>query len=338
MALLRILAGFVWAVLTVLLYRWVLAFIAAVRLLCVDICRALAKEKLPGRQGKASPKQCATISDPAMIRPDPLIYDQYYLMALGFAVTWDNPDIWLELGGVRVSPDGLQPATTYDVIARIWNGSTEAPVMGLPVAFSYLSFGVGVQNHPIGSTTVNLGVKGAANCPTFAKMKWTTPAVPGHYCIQVAFAWLDDANPNNNLGQLNTQVGTAHSAATFAFQLRNVARASRTFRFETDTYALPPLPPCGTARGNGVRPPPERQTPWTPVTVPSRHNRRNYPLAEGWAITIAPANPRLAAGDEITIAVSVDAPSGFTGRQPINVHAFTETALVGGVTLYVDAS
>ena len=34
---------------------------------------------------------CVPINHPNFKRPDPLIYDQYYLMSLGLAVTWQNP-------------------------------------------------------------------------------------------------------------------------------------------------------------------------------------------------------------------------------------------------------
>ncbi len=40
-----------------------------------------------------------------------MIYDQWYLMSLGIALTWDNPDIQLFKGGVRVSSDSLDPDT-----------------------------------------------------------------------------------------------------------------------------------------------------------------------------------------------------------------------------------
>ncbi len=102
MAILKIVFGFVWVILRTLLYGWFVSLRRVVKQL-LEICRRnAAKNSLPGRAGKASPKPCVSLSDPALKRPDPLIYDQYYLMALGFAVTWDNPDIWLELAGVVV--------------------------------------------------------------------------------------------------------------------------------------------------------------------------------------------------------------------------------------------
>ena len=343
MSLLRIVFGFLWLILRALLYGWVVELWRLVRALWERWLRARARERLPGRQGKASPDQCVTISDPAMKRPDPLIYDQYYLMSLGFAVTWDNPDIWLEQGGVVVPSDKLLPNTTYDVVARIWNSSTEAVCMGLPVSFSYLSFGAGVQSHPVlpGPQTVhvNLGVKGGPSCPALATTKWTTPSVAGHYCLQIRLTWVDDSNPSNNLGQENTQVGISHSPVAFPFQLRNEKRFAQQFRFETDAYTLPPLPPCGTDRhkirtGRAS----VTQRPYDPVHVPPQHRRANYPIPPGWTVSFDPPAPLLNSGQEITVVATVDPPAGFKGRQPINVHAFSSSGLAGGMTLYVEGS
>jgi len=342
MAVLKIISAFLWVILRTLLYGWILGLWQVLRVLWARCRRIHARKGLPGRQGKASPKKCVTLSNPAVSRPDPLIYDQYYLMALGFAVTWDNPDIWLELDGVLVSSEQLMPSTTYDVFARIWNGSTEGVVMGLPVTFSYLSFGVGVTSHTVlpgpADVKVNLGVKGGPNCPALATTKWTTPSVHGHYCLQVSFSWIDDSNPNNNLGQENTLVGVSHSPVTFEFQLRNDKRFAQRFRFEMDSYAIPPLPPCdsGRNRTSSAVSGTSTRRPYDPVKVSPQHDRRNYPLPAGWGISFAPANPELAPGQEITVVATVNPPAGFTGRQPINVHTFAESGLAGGVTFYVD--
>jgi hypothetical protein len=236
-----------------------------------------------------------------------------------------------------VSPSDLLPGTDYDVWARIWNNSTEAPVVGLPVTFSYLSFGMGVQSHFIGNAKVNLGVKGGPNHPALTTTKWTTPSTPGHYCIQVSFTWVDDANPYNNLGQENVQVGTAHSLVVFHFQLRNNVRETRAYRFEFDAYAIPPVPRCGETQpnpqpaGGGLR-----QQPGTIAAVPPQHDRRNYPLPPGWSIAFHPPDAVLHPGQEITVRADVDPPPGFTGRQTVNVHAFTAKELAGGITLYVE--
>lgn len=276
------------------------------------------------------------ISHPAYKRPDPMIYDQYYLMSLGLAVSWQNPDIKLYLGGVPVtSTNDLAPSTTYEVIAQIWNSSPDAVVSGMPVTFSYLSFGVQTQSHFIGQTVVDLGVKGSAHCPAYAKMLWTTPSVPGHYCIQVSFSWIDDSNPFNNLGQENTHVVQAASPAQFVFSLGNPERERRPFRFEFDTYAVPPPPPCSTGR-NPTRGTVANVRGTVPPDTAARHNRANFPLPPDWTIAFEPAYPVVAAGEEQSITVTVTPPNSFHGTLPLNIHVFTGNKLVGGVTVQVN--
>lgn len=306
-------------------------------LLCRLVAVECARARLPGRLGKGSPLRCVKISDPAYKRPDPMIYDQYWLMAQGLAVTWDNPDIELRRGGVAVPSHALEPDTEYQIVARIWNNSTEAPVMGLPVVLSYLSFGVGTVSHPIGQTSVDLGVKGGPGHPAFATVAWRTPPAPGHYCIQVAFAWLDDANPNNNLGQENASVVLAHSPAVSSFRLRNRDAERRRFRFEADGYAVPPVPPCSAVQPRRTPAPPRLMVaPGTIGAVPAAHDRRMQGLPGGWQVSFAPPAPVLAPEEEIEVVVTVTPPDGFRGRQPINVHAFTALGLAGGVTLSVE--
>jgi hypothetical protein len=118
-----------------LLYGWLIALrdlLRIIRELLARWCRRKRLGKVP------TPRRCVPINDPAFVRPDPLIYDQYYLTSLGLAVTWDNPDIQLYLNGAPVSSSQLQPGTTYEVVAQIWNNSTKAPVVNMPVAFSFL--------------------------------------------------------------------------------------------------------------------------------------------------------------------------------------------------------
>jgi hypothetical protein len=290
---------------------------------------------LPGRQRKTAKQTCVPISDPAYKRPDPLIYAQFYLMAQGYAVTWDNPDIEVHKGGVLVPSHSLDADTDYELVARIWNNSTEAPVVGLPVRFSYLSFGAGVQSHSVASTSVNLGVKGGPNHPAFATVPWKTPAQAGHYCVQVAFEWIDDLNPFNNLGQENTDVGKAHSPAEFKFQLRNNTRRRQKFDIDVDTYRIPPRDPCPPTGTPGKKDP-NTAPPGTANNVPPKHRRENYPVPPGWSVKLDPAGPTLDPDEEITVQVAITPPDAFTGRQPFNVNAFHSKGLAGGVTLFVE--
>lgn len=300
-------------------------------------------ERGSDRDRRRSPYPCVPINRPEFRRPDPLIYSQYFLMQQGLAVTWDNPDIVLMKDGLAVSSDSLEPATEYEIVARIWNASTNCPVVSMPVHFSYLSFGVGTVDHSIGKTYVDLGVKGGAGCPAFASMTWRTPGTPGHYCIQVLLTPPDDLNYANNLGQENTNVATAHSPAEFAFQLRNATRVDQVFAFRADAYRIPEPEACGpaTAQSKTLRgrldlrkqgfPAPQR----VDEGRVARHRPEHHPLPAEWQVDISPAEPALAPNEEITVHVSVEPPASFHGSATLNLNAFNALGFAGGVTLMV---
>jgi hypothetical protein len=277
-------------------------------------------EKMEPEHRPPARTDCVPIDHPAFVRPDPLLYSQRQLLAQGLAVTWDNPDITLFKAGVPVSSAELEPNTTYDVSARIWNNSPEAPVVEMPVRLSFLDFGVGTEPIPIASGRVDVGVKGSAGAPGFVSIPWTTPATPGHYCLQVLLDPADDSDTSNNLGQENTDVVEAHSPATFTFTLRNDTRRERNYRFETDGYAIPQRETC-------TGDPPDTKR------LLERHRRADHPVPAGFAVQISPPTPTLAAGAATAITVTVEPPAGFAGRQPINVNAFHEQGFAGGVTL-----
>lgn len=298
------------------LYGWAVSLWRFLRLLWRLLHRRKEGHRPP------APTGCIPVDHPALVRPDPLLYSQRYLRDRGLAVTWDNPDITLFRGGVPVSSSDLEPGTTYDVRVRIWNNSLEAPAIAMPVHLSFLDFGVGTEPIPIASATADVGVKGSADQPGFVSIPWTTPATPGHFCLQVLLDPADDVDRSNNLGQENTNVVAAQSPATFTFTLRNNTRRARTYRFELDGYQLPPLRPCADDRAD-------------PARRLERHRRAAHPVPDGFDVEITPATPTLDAGDATTITVSVEPPGGFQGRQAINVNAFHHQGFAGGVTLTV---
>jgi hypothetical protein len=296
--------------------------------------RCFRKRRLSERDRRRARSRCVPINEPAYARPDPMIYCQTYLMSLDLGVTWDNPDIQLYENGNAIPSSRLTPNTEYEIVARIWNNSRDAPVVGLPVQFSYLAFGVGTQHYPIADTPVTLGVRGGPNHPAFASVRWRTPPVAGHYCIQALVDWLDDANPNNNLGQENTTVAQLQSPAEVRFALRNTTHERLHYRFEADTYQPTDRPPCaevvhdlGTIENTSLG---ER--------VVAEHARERYPLPPEWKIDTEPPSPDLESGSEEEIRVVVTAPGSFRGRQPINLNAFHRYGLAGGVTIYVEGS
>lgn len=319
-----------------LLYRTI-SFVMAILVLrkyLTDHCGC--RRLRPPRRARRRPRvDCQTISSRIYQRPDPLIYDQYYLTALGLPVTWDNPDIRLEKDGMPVDPHALEAATEYEIVARVWNGSTGAPAIEMPVSFSYLSFGVGMESHSIGTALVDLGVKGSAFCPAFAHHTWLTPPSPGHYCLQVGLHWSDDANPGNNLGQTNTDVKQLNSPrATFHVPVRNGGHRRRTVHLEANGYSVPELTPCpDTPARSGDMAREERDQ--RLVAAIARHTASRM-LPEGWHVLLEPQSFSLEPGETIEVAVTATAPEGFEGRIGINVDARHGALLLGGVTLYAE--
>jgi hypothetical protein len=312
-----------------------------------DAARAICRV---GRNEGSRGSCCIDLPPVVLKRADPLIYDQYYLMSMGLAVTWDNPDIQLFGGGVPVSPSDLQPATEYEVRIRVWNGSYDAPAIGLPVELSFLSFGIGTTSTAVGNDTVDLGPKASATAPAFASLTWKTPTAPGHYCLQARLIWPDDANPSNNLGQKNTQVVQAHSPAVMEFAVRNDAAVRREFHFETDAYAIPPVRACPSApeptprdrvaAANGGRLA-ESKARWADALATQGYGR--FPLGPGWTVAFEPSHTSLGPGEQISVRATIEPPGVLTGRHAVNVHGLARpagrsTVLAGGVTLLVERS
>jgi hypothetical protein len=264
-------------------------------------------------------------------KPDPMIYDQYWLMSQGFAVTWDNPDIHLERPlGNRVSSHDLLPSTSYHVITRVWNLSESAAAPRMPVRFSFLRFGIGGGKTTFAEDVVDVPVKAAVGSPVHAVVEWVTPPEAGHFCLQAELIWpaKEDANPNNNLGQLNTDVKALRSAATFTVPVRNDdLRGHKLIRLHVDAYHLPDLASCDEAPSDS-----EGRVAW----ARRRNSTEEFPVPEGWTVQAMPSELSLGPGEEADVVVTVTAPDGFNGRMPFNVNAIDgDGLLLGGVTLYV---
>lgn len=296
-----------------------------IQIICSYVGGDRPGERAPGEvAGRTRPQTGEKQTIPGTIyrRPDPMIYDQYYLLKQGHAVTWDNPDIHLERPpGTPVSPHDLEPGKDYLVVASIWNLSEKAPAPGLPVQFSYLRFGIGGGKTAFAAAPVNLPVKGSPSLPARAEAVWTTPTTQGHYCLQVELLWppTEDENPDNNLGQLNTDVKVLQSPAVFTFPVRNDdLQRSRRLQLTVDSYEIPPLQPCGASDRAAM----------------SRHAPESFAIPDEWQVTVSPSELALGPGQEQSVTVHVEAPAGFVGRKGFNVNATAEGQLVGGVTLY----
>lgn len=297
----------------------------------------LLRACLGGRRTPPRPVQSHPVPEWAIREPDPLIYSQEWLKAHGLAYSWNNPDIRLELAtapGVPVDAHSLAPGTAYRILARVWNGSTSAPVAHLPVEMAYLDFGIGGVPVAIGSTTVNLPVKGAVGTPAIAVVPWTTPASPGHYCLQVRLVWPHDADPGNNMGQHNVDVKPLNSPqAVFTVPVRNTARRRIRIALDVDAYELPDLRPC---------PPDERGRDEEAIArrrrrVAATHGAGRHGVPEGWTVDLGQGADGLdaAPGGQVDVQVTVTAPDGFAGRKAFNVNGVAGEELVGGVTLIV---
>lgn len=278
-------------------------------------------------------------------RADPMLYCQQWLMSMGVSVTWDNPDIQLYKANVPVSSDHLDLNTEYEVRVRVWNNSYDAPAPGLPVHLTYFGFGAGPAGTYLGKKLIDLGAKGTSQCPAFASFKWITPPHPGHYCLQARLDWVDDANPNNNLGQENTNVGSMHSPAHFEFKVKNNASVRRRFIYEVDDYTLPHRDPCKEVQDDRAKPKTrlrESQERWDRTRDTQGYGKFGGWNTE-WNIQIAPEKQIPEADEEITVKVAIESKvPGFKGRKAFNVNVFGETErenptrqFIGGVTLYV---
>jgi len=297
---------------------------------------ATTKGPRPSRFSAYKSDNCQHVPPHIYKRPDPMIYSQQYLMSKGLAVTWQNPDIQLELGGVPVDSSDLKPNTTYDVVARIWNNSLDAVVVNMPVEFSFLSFGIGTTKRPIATTAVDIAAKGMPGCPAFARVQWTTPPTPGHYCLLVEFTWADDANPFNNVGQHNTDVKPLNPPkAKFTVPVRNAAGERREVALRVDAYTLPTLPDCGRLPAVD-NPRPSRETVVRRLReIAAAANSANFPVPAGWTVTVEPAGFVLAGRQEREVVVEITAPDAFAGEKTFNVNGFVGRTPLGGVTLTV---
>lgn len=338
---------FLQILLFLLTLQWLTDVIALIRRI---LQRQSRGEKLRdvrrGRPLRCSPR-CVTIPPDVYKRADPMIYSQFYLMEQGLAVTWDNPDIQLYENGVPVPSASLKADTVYDVVATVYNNSTDAPAVGLPVEFAFQSFGVGAVLTPIGTNVIDLPVKGAPQHPARAKIPWRTPATPGHYCLKVRLVWPDDANPKNNLGQENTNVGIAASPAVFKFAVRNEDTIRKHTHMTADAYVIPRPLDCrekpskqdsdrrhATHRRQDVFvPPSEQEADWTLARV--RHGPAAFPIPARWSVDIQPVEFDLNPGAAQEVRVSIEPPGDFRGERSFNVNALQGTNLLGGVTLTV---
>jgi len=260
-------------------------------------------------------------------KPDPCIYDQFLLMALGLPVTWANPDFAILLNGVPQDTYHLVAGTTYDLVITVHNSSRTRAALGTRVDLLWMEFGAGgAVKHAIATKFVDVPVwPGVAQVP-FA---WTTPG-PGHYCLQAQLAHPNDLNPANNLGQNNTQVYAAHS------QVRDPIRVFNAFAGEGSGTDIA-----------GARAPRPRHGSDVEITVDSYvfHDKAGKdanpdemfaPRDAVWNARVEPSAFTFAPGEKYRdVELIVDAPDGPGPAEVFNVSVRQGGAPTGGVTVTV---
>ena len=309
-------------------------------------------------------------------RPDPLIYAQFYFMSLGFAVTWDNPDITLEIPSGRPRADQpVRPAESRQHGALVrrsrptpdttsWRGSGTARPLPLwwacRCSSAYLSFGMGVKSQPIGSSATEPGREGR-------------PRLSGVCARALAHA---------ERGRPLLHPGAARRGSTTSTRLNNlrpgehrrwawrIRRPTSHFRLGNPHPDASDVPlrqptalrhsasraPCALVdrAGRGGAAPPRRAARRRSRRWPGRAGdagaaggracptggRGHFRSAPGSACrpSIPPRRRSRRARSWTIQASRSNRRRRFRGRAPVNVHGFSERGLAGGVTLYVERS
>jgi hypothetical protein len=205
---------------------------------------------------------CPPLPEAVVRRPDPCLYSQSYLQAQGLPVTWNNPDIWLAPASDpnAVEPDSyhLEADTDYIVSVRVHNAATDL-ALGVQVRMLFRHWSINapdfvpVQRDTSGNEVfrhVDVDPMGA----TVTQFHWRTPAVPPgeavrHYCLQARLWHPMDVNPDNNVGQENTNVYAANPGhvapgeiVRVEIPLHNPTRVAQRFRFEPSLYEIDARP------------------------------------------------------------------------------------------------
>ncbi len=265
-------------------------------------------------------------------KPDPCIYDQFLLMALGLPVTWANPDFTILLNGVPQDTYHLVEGTPYDLVITVHNSSRTRAALGTRVDLLWMEFGAGgAVKHPIATKFVDVPVwPGVANVP----FTWTTPG-PGHYCLQAQLAHPNDLNPANNLGQNNTQVYAAHS------QVRDPIRIFNAFVDEPagggDGGATIAGVPKGRPRhGNDVTIAVDSYVFHDKTGKDANPDEMFAPRDVAWPAHVEPAAFTFDPGEKYRdVMLIVDAPDGPGPAEVFNVNVRQGGAPTGGVTVTI---
>jgi hypothetical protein len=154
--------------------------------------------------------------------PDPYIYSQWdestWHLA-NYQRTYNNPCIVVnDLDGNFVPSHQLVIDTTYNILVTVYNDAVGVvdEATGTDVILKFANFGAGLSWTDIGVGSVDV----PAGETRVATIEWT-PDTLGHTCIRAEVSYLQDDNPNNNLGQENAEVISTHSPGELSFFVGN---------------------------------------------------------------------------------------------------------------------
>src|SRR5262245_54338181 len=150
----------------------------------------LAKKDRDAPRRKFRDVCCIDLPPTIRARPDPFIYSQFWLMARGLGVTWDNPDFEIFDPVTMTVADRLNlvPGKQYRVDVTVHNMSFMA-ALGTKVHLTAHRFGAGTSVvTDLGNATID--VPGAGT--RVAAFLWTTPADGGHTCLRADLSHFDD--------------------------------------------------------------------------------------------------------------------------------------------------
>jgi hypothetical protein len=324
-----------------------LLFLAMLAVLLIVLLRGRAGRRERERRGRGDPR--LRVPPKYWKKPDPCIYDQFYLMSQGMDVTWDNPDIWLEEGGVPITGNPVA-GRQYDIAVRVWNNSLEAPAFHVAVRFFVRDYGAGATPEFIGATDIPV-LQVRALPPAETRLAWRAPPSGGHYCLLVQLVHGDDANPANNEGQENLNVVAAAPGApvTLVLPIHNPHADALEFTVAASAYRVPGMLQKGAGltdpeHGGGGGGGPLTDVGFRPIERRRAAEARAanalgaFALPPDWGAVLPQGTVQVPAGGRLDVAVPVTLPADLApGRYPVNLQALTPAgSLYGGVTVLLD--
>lgn len=193
--------------------------------------------------------KCVEIPAEVARRPDPCLYSQIYLAAKGLEVTWNNPDIQITRpDGTSADSTFLEADTDYLVKGTIHNASFD-PAIGVSIRSFVRPWGFDFSDRtPVevdndgnpAQRIVHIAPWGKAE----AVFSWHTPAIEDekkHFCVTVECFHPHDREPNNNIGQENTDVRKASPGSQLSVVIPFFNRHENLHRFRivANEYQIP---------------------------------------------------------------------------------------------------